>query len=557
MVSAQTAADNRDAEELMASGKESPQLGGTGLRNNAPFGKNIPDDWNVGKFDRKSGAWDSSKAKNIKWVAALGNTTYGTPVIAGGQVYVGTNNGAGYLKRYPNTVDLGCLLCFSAVDGKFLWQHSSEKLQIVKPGSDPEVDRGHDWPLQGICCSPLVEGDRVWFVTSRGEVCCVDAAGFYDGEDDGPVKDGAQIAQDKLEADVVWVYDMMKESNISQLYMCSCSVTSLGDCLFVTTGNGVDESLEEIPRPEAPSFLCLDKRTGKVNWTDNSPGLNILHGQWSSPATGVLGSVPQVIFAGGDGWVYSFRADGGKEGKPELLWKFDANPKQTAYQPGGAGDRNEIVGNPAIYKGRVYIGVGQNPEHGEGEGHLWCIDPTKRGDVSPELAMKVENGKQVPLPHRRKQAVDVSQGEVAVPNPNSAVVWHYPGFDKNGNGKLEFEEQMHRTIGTPAIRDDRLYIADFSGLFHCVDAVGDGKGGTKVHWTYDMLAQSWGSPLIVEDKVYIIDEDGDVAIFSHQEDSNEPLAEPNMGTTVYSTPVVADNTIFITTRDRLFAIGKP
>jgi outer membrane protein assembly factor BamB len=102
-----------------------------------------------------------------------------------------------------------------------------------------------------------------------------------------------------------------------------------------------------------------------------------------------------------------------------------------------------------------------------------------------------------------------------------------------------------------------LYIADFSGLFHCVDAVGDGKGGTKVHWTYDMLAQSWGSPLIVEDKVYIIDEDGDVAIFSHREDSNEPLAEPNMGTTVYSTPVVADNTIFITTRDRLFAIGKP
>src|SRR6185295_3732359 len=43
----------------------------------------------------------------------------------------------------------------------------------------------HDWPLQGICCSPLVEGDRLWFVTSRGEVRCLDVEGFHDGEDDG------------------------------------------------------------------------------------------------------------------------------------------------------------------------------------------------------------------------------------------------------------------------------------------------------------------------------------------------------------------------------------
>ena len=34
-------------------------------------------------------------------------------------------------------------------------------------------------PRQGICCAPLVEGDRLWYVTSRGEVMCLDAAGFY------------------------------------------------------------------------------------------------------------------------------------------------------------------------------------------------------------------------------------------------------------------------------------------------------------------------------------------------------------------------------------------
>ena len=52
------------------------------------------------------------------------------------------------------------------------------------------------------------------------------------------------------------------------------------------------------------------------------------------------------------------------------------------------------------------------------------------------------------------------------------------------------------------------FIADFSGLFHCLD-VSTGKP----YWTYDMLAASWGSPLLVDSKVYIGDEDGDVCIF--------------------------------------------
>ena len=79
-------------------------------------------------------------------------------------------------------------------------------------------------------------------------------------------------------------------------------------------------------------------------------------------------------------------------------------------------------------------------------------------------------------------------GEVARPNPNSAAVWHYAGFDANGDGKLDFTETMHRTVGTAAIKNDLLFIADFSGMLHCLDA----KTG-KPHWAYDMLAACWGS----------------------------------------------------------------
>ncbi|TWU57171.1 outer membrane protein assembly factor BamB family protein [Rubripirellula reticaptiva] len=620
-------------DAVRKSGGDWPQWGGTSERNNTPGVTGLPEEWNIGKFDRRTGDWDSSKAKNIRWYANLGSQTYGNPVVAGGHVYVGTNNGAGHIKRYPSEVDLGCLLAFNEKDGEFLWQHSSEKLI---------TGRVHDWPLQGVCCAPLVEGDRLWFVTNRGEVRCLDTKGFYDGEDDGPVtNEPANVAEimnagpaakahadtlaalaegklsdaakaklaeadepldgdvvvttvtdgkvwkatgnfggvdrditikqigprimfvkalgvdDKRDADVVWVFDMMgPEMGVSQHNMCACSVTSYGDLLFVNTSNGLDESHINLPAPDAPSFICMDKNTGEVIWTDSSPGRNILHGQWSSPAVAELGGVPQALFCGGDGILYSFAANRGKDGKPELLWKFDCNPKTTVWKLGGEGTRNNLIATPVAYDGLVYIAVGQDPEHGEGEGHFWCIDPTKRGDTSPTLAMKLEDGKRVPIEHRRIQAVEPEKGEVEVDNPNSAVVWHYSMFDSNKDDEIDFEEEMHRSIGTCAIKDNVLYVADFSGLVHCLDAKGTKDGKPVVHFTYDMLAQSWGSPLIADGRVFIGDEDGDVAIFEFGAENNEPMDEINMGSSVYSTPVAANESIFISTKDKLFSIGE-
>ncbi len=579
----------------------------------------------MGGFDAKTGEWLKDKAKNIKWVARLGSQSYGNPVIANGHVYVGSNNGAGYLKRYPDQVDLGVLLCFSEADGKFLWQHSNEKLP---------TGRVHDWPMQGVCATPLVEGKRLWYVTNRGEVVCLDTEGFYDGVDNGPVQnelgrlveymknedptkdkvaplvkdleagkipdamradfakaglplpDDAKLAagkgggytitfagkkgpreaqlrmegpklvaykvigiEDTDEADVIWRLNMMKQLGTSQHNMASCSVTAAGDLLFVNTSNGVDEGHINLPAPSAPSFVCLDKNTGKVIWTDNSPGTNVLHGQWSSPAYAVLGGVPQVLFGGGDGWLYSFEAAGTPEGKSKPLWKFDCNPKESKYVLGGRSDRNHIIGTPVIWNGLVFIGVGEDPEHGEGAGHFYCIDPTKRGDVSPDLAFNRKDLK-TPLPTRRNQAVIAADGDVTQPNPNSAAKWHYAWYDENGNGKPDFEETMHRTCGTAVIKDDLLFIADFSGLFHCLDAK-----TAKVHWTYDMLAASWASPLIVDGKVYIGDEDGDICVFELSPEQ-KLLSEINMGSSVYSTPVVANNVLFIANKDHVFAIEK-
>jgi outer membrane protein assembly factor BamB len=495
-----------------------PQWGGTSSRNNTPPGKNIPTEWNV------------EDGTNIRWSMPLGSETYGNPVIANGKVYVGTNNGNGYIKRYPSSVDLGVLLCFEEKDGKFLWQHSCEKLP---------TGRVHDWPHQGICAAPFVEGDRVWYVTSRGEVVCLDSEGFHDGENDGPFKQ--EKVTEKDEADVVWTLNMMSELKVSQHNMCSCSVTCEGDLLFVTTGNGVDESHIAIPEEDAPSFIVVSRSTGKVLWTDNSPGANVLHGQWSSPAYGVFNGVAQVLFAGGDGYLYGFAAEG-KDGKADMLWKFDCNPKSSIYLLGGRATRNHLIATPVVHGGYVFVGVGEDPEHGEGNGHLWCIDPNRRGDVSPTIVYNSKEPEK-PIAHKRLQALDDKAGDFERENPNSAAVWHYTGTNTE-----EFETTMHRTLGTVAIKNDLLFIADFSGLFHCLDL----KTGAP-HWTHDMFAGSWGSPMIVEDRVYISDEDGDISIFKLSAEK-ELIAEVNMGSAVLTSPVVANDTLYIANRNRLYAI---
>ena len=508
------------------------QWAGSPVRNNTPNGKNIPTDWDVGKFDDDTGVWKKETAKNIKWAARLGSQSYGNPIVANGKVFIGTNNGSGYLKQFKPDHDLGVLLCFNQDDGKFLWQDSSEKLP---------TGRVNDWPLQGICSTPLAEGHRLWYVTSRGEVKCLDVDKRKEGTTDEP--------------EVIWTLNMMKQLGVSQHNMCSCSVTDADDILFVNTGNGVDEAHIKLPSPFAPSFIAVDKNTGKVLWTDNTPGKNVLHGQWSSPSYAVLGGVPQVIFGAGDGFVYSFLGTAENEdGHPKLLWKFDCNPKDAKYVLGGQSTRNHIIGTPTIYKGLIYIGVGEDPEHGEGNGHFWCIDPTKRGDVSPELAFNVKDMEH-PVPHHRNLAVVKENGEIARPNPNSAAIWHYTGDVKKG-----FTEMMHRTIGTASIKDDLLYIADFSGVLHCLDA----KTG-KPHWAYDMLAACWGSACVVDDKVYIGNEDGVVFIFRLSpkmellsKDSDGKAGGISMGSTaIYSTAVVADNVLYISNMSYLFAIQAP
>jgi outer membrane protein assembly factor BamB len=442
-----------------------PMWGGTPQRNMTSAMKGLPD------------SWDAKGGTNIKWKAALGSASNGNPVVADGKIFLGTNNGN---PRNPEvTGDKGILMCLREADGKFLWQAVSDKL-----------DGEADWPEEGVCSSPAVEGKRLYYVSNRGELICLDTEGFTDGKNDG-VQD--ETYKGPTDADVIWKLDMKKDLGVAQLYMASTSPVVWDDLVFVVTSNGRDSADEKVIAPKAPSFLAVAKETGKVVWQDNSPGENILHGQWGSAAIATVDGVTQVIFGGGDGWLYGFNARTG-----EKIWRFDLNPRDAVWPK----TRNYGISTPVFVGGQIFMSVGQDPDHPNGIGHTYCINPALKGDITA-----------------------------------TGRVWQY---DKIG-----------RSISTAAVVDGLVYLADMKGILHCLDV----KTG-KPLWTYDTMAPVWGSPLVADGKVYLGDQDGDVVVLKAGAELKK-LAEIDMGNSVYSTPVPASGVLYVMTRSDVFAIVAP
>ena len=443
-----------------------PMWGGKADRNMVSNMKGLPTEWDV------------KTKKNVKWVAQLGSQSYGNPVVADGMVFVGTNNEA--LRDPKQGGDRGVLMAFRESDGEFLWQHTHPKL---------ESGRANDWPFQGVASSPLVEGEHIYYVSNRGVLWCLDTKGFRDSENDGPFKD--EKLTSPTDPDVIWSFDMIEEVGSYPHNLANSSPVTFGDLIFVSTSNGQDESHVHVPSPKAPAIIAINKTTGKLVWEDNSVGDKILHGQWSTPTVGRIGGVDQVVSAQGDGWIRGYEPLTGKK-----LWEFDTNPKDSVWPK----TRNELISTPVIYQDRVYIANGQDPEHGEGVGHFYAIDATKRGDIT-------ESGR----------------------------IFH---FDK-----------IRRSIATAAIADGLIFIPDFSGFFHCLDA----QTGQEYR-VHDLTAAVWGSALVADGKVYLGTEDGDVIIMQAGKEK-KVLGSFNMGTAVYGTAVPAHNTLFIMNRNQLFALA--
>src|SRR5437867_7485501 len=204
--------------------KDWPEWGGTDPgRNMYSPEKGLPDHFAKetanAKIEFKPGTEeiDLKSAKNLKWAAKIGSQSYGNVTVAGGKVFIGTNNENPRDKQHQG--DRSIMMVFDEKTGDFLWQLVIPKLASGKV---------NDWENLGLLSSPTVEGNRVYLVSSRCEVLCLDTEGMANGND-GPFKDeGKYVVKDVIldrgkptehrsppaeigpkDAHIIWRYDMM------------------------------------------------------------------------------------------------------------------------------------------------------------------------------------------------------------------------------------------------------------------------------------------------------------------------------------------------------------
>lgn len=488
-----------------------PQWGQAWTRNQASPETGLPDAFEPPEIDKQTGQPVPGTGRNIRWTARLGSEAWSTPVVAGGRVYIGTNNEFPRDPRHEG--DRGVLLCLDEKDGRLLWQLVVPKL-VPPTGRDPYLD----WPKAGICSPPVVEGDRVYIVTNRVQIVCLDVHGLANGND-GPFQDEARhqtpAGQDPVpagptDADIIWTFDVLSGAGTYPHDSAHAAVMLDGDFLYSNTCNGVDNTHKQIRKPDAPSLIALEKATGRLVGKDAERiGPRIFHSTWSSPAMGEAGGRRLVIFGGGDGVVYAFEPlknmpPQGAVESFKRIWKFDcdpAGPKENVseYLRNRKESPSNIKGMPVIEGGRVYVAAGGDIWWGKNEASLKCIDASGSGDIT-----------------------------------SSALVWSYP--------------VNPHCCSTPAVAGALVFITDCGRMVHCLDA----RTG-QPHWTQETQGEMWSSPLVADGKVYVATRRGEFWIFAA--DKEKRVLHKTSLSPIAGTPVAANGRLYVNTMTHLYCIG--
>jgi len=465
--------------------------------------------------------FDPATGRNLRWTAPLGGDGHATPVIAGGRVYIGTNNEA---PRDPaRTGDRGVLLCLDEASGQLIWQ-------LVVPKQEEDIYM--DWPKTGISSPATVEGDRVYLVDNRGTLLCLDARGLANGND-GSFQEEARYYSPRgtnaptvppplgsLDADILWKFDLKADPAVG-IWPHDAAHSSpliLGNHLYLNSGNGVDNTHKVIRRPDAPGLVVIDKRTGGLLAKDGermSP--NTFHCTWSSPAFGKVDGVDTIVFAGGNGILYGFEplvasaASAGKAGGPVATlrkrWQIRFDPTAPEGDPHpylnnrATGPAN-IYGMPVVLEGHVYVAGGGDWFWGKNAAWLKKFRPMGAGDLGTQ-----------------------------------ALVWS--------------SDLGRHTMATPAVAEaERLvFSTDSQRMLHCMDA---GTGASL--WTQELGGEIWGSGLIADGKIYVGTRRGDFWTLALGREKRV-LQRVELGAPMSATPVAANGTLYVATARTLYAIG--
>jgi len=444
-----------------------------------------------------------------QWEIRLGTHQYSIPTVDRGCLYLGLND-SGVARRGYRPSGGGAVVCVDLASRGVKWT-----LPIPRNMGGIKPPYYFDQWRCGVCSGALVNGDRVYVVSNRGDVLCLDRYGQANGNE-GPFTNELSymgietngVALEPSDGDIVWQFDFVRDLDCAPHDTCASTPLLVDGLLYVNTSNGLGAGHKPPARPDAPTLAVLDAKTGRlVAKDDERIGRRVFHGNWSSPCGGAVNGETLIFLGGGDGYLYAFHAPR-PQGCVQTLrkaWSVDCNPPHFREKNGGKllyseWNHNredgpcEPIATPVFDRGRLYVAIGQSPLHGLGKGCLTCFD-----------------------------------------GATGAVIWR--------------TEEINRTLSTVALHNGIIYLPDSAGTLHAFDA----ENG-KTLWMHPLDGPvNYANARVADGKVYVGTEKSDFWIFGTGREkvvlSHTRLSSPPV------TVSAVDGMLFIPMQNRLSAFA--
>ncbi len=327
--------------------------------------------------------------------------------------------------------------------------------------------------------------------------------------------------------------------------------------------------------------VCVDAGKGNVLWTRKVPGAVGKAHRKSSLASATPCSDGQRIFCvfwdGRAVGLYAYDLDG------TPLWDASLGSFKSQHGPGFS---------PIVADGKVIVNNDQDGKatlqafHAADGKPAWTVSrPAFRtcystpflhdqGVAGPELIVTSTAGLTGYDPANGKELWNFTWSFPVKPlrTVGSAVVGDGLAFLASGDGdgsramiavKLGGKGDLTRTnlvwekdSGTPYVPSllawkGHLYTINDDGVAVCYE----GKTG-KETWRGRLGGNVSASPVLIDGKVYSIDEKGVVFVFEARPDEFKLLASNKLGETVYATPAVANGRLYVRGAKHLICVGK-
>gem|GEM_PF-5191107 len=353
-------------------------------------------------------------------------------------------------------------MCFSRNEGKFEWQRTHERL----------THRANDVPTTSLG-RPQIDNGKVYYQSNRGElVCC-------------------ELQTSKL----VWKIDYVADLGVFKRDAGDGgnplpTPLVVGDFVYCVTGNGSTFGYSDdfnllpfVPRPNAPSFLAVNKQTGVVVWSSHLPGKRIAYGQWGSPAMAKIEGKVCILFPAGDGCLYLFDPLTGR-----ILGRVDCNTGSSVpWNPTTRGDSVFFLSVPTIVEHVAYIGLNQDLE---------TPDIVKRPVVAVDLRRTIKGMENPILWSYIDAKFDGVVGPVAVAKDSVYAMSHsglLVALDRT-TGKETWRKKLDGTarFGGPVVQGNRLRLETSCGAF--VGAIDTRRSGCREWAIMPARSASKGNP---------------------------------------------------------------